>query len=179
MKTIPNQLSMLRIVLSLFLFVLPSLGPVFWMLYIVCGVTDILDGYIARRTKSSSKLGAMLDSVADMVLMSVIIVVVLASQQIAKEVWIWMAGIAFIRLVSLWVVYRKHRTFAVLHTYANKATGGLLFCIPLLYHFVDFRVLEWTICIVASLAAIEELIMHLTSSTLQRGAKSLFIEKSD
>ncbi|WP_334075025.1 CDP-alcohol phosphatidyltransferase family protein [Paenibacillus sp. A14] len=175
MKTIPNLLSMLRIVFSLFLFVLPPVDPMFWTLYVVCGVTDILDGYIARRTHSSSKLGSMLDSIADMVLMSVILVVVLTTQQIAKEVWIWMAGIAFVRMVSLWVVYWKHRTFAVLHTYANKATGGLLFCIPLLYHFVDFRVLEWAICIVASLAAIEELILHLISGTLQRDVKSLFM----
>lgn len=179
MKIIPNLLSMLRIVLSLFLFTLPPFGPLFWGIYVVCGITDILDGYIARVTRSSSKLGTMLDSIADMVLMSVIIVVILTTQSIAMEIWIWMASIALVRMVSLWVVYRKHRAFAVLHTYANKATGGLLFCIPFLYPFVDFRMMEWTICIVASLAAIEELAVHLTSSTLQRGAKSLFAARRD
>ncbi|GGF96066.1 hypothetical protein GCM10010912_46230 [Paenibacillus albidus] len=179
MKYIPNLLSMLRIMLSLFLFALPPFGPLFWAIYVVCGATDMLDGYIARRTCSSSKLGTMLDSIADMVLMSVIIVVILTTQPIAVEIWIWMAGITFVRIASLWVVYRKHRTFAVLHTYANKATGGLLFCIPFLYPFVDFRIMEWTICIVASLAAIEELTVHLTSSTLQRDAKSLFAARRD
>ncbi|WP_223070251.1 CDP-alcohol phosphatidyltransferase family protein [Paenibacillus caui] len=179
MKSIPNLISILRIILSLLLFFLPPFGLMFWTLYVVCGCTDMLDGYIARKTHSSSKLGSMLDSIADMVLMSVIVMVVLSTQFISTEIWIWMAGIALVRMASLWVVYWKHRTFAVLHTYANKATGGLLFCIPFLYHFVDFYVLEWTICIVVSLAAIEELIVHITSSTLQRGAKSLFIVRRD
>lgn len=179
MKSIPNLISTLRIILSLLLFFLPPFGLIFWALYVICGFTDMLDGYISRKTHSSSKLGTMLDSIADMVLMSVVVIVILSTQIIPNEIWIWIAGIALVRISSLWVVYWKHRTFAVLHTYANKATGGLLFCIPLLYHFVDFHVLVWMICIVASLAALEELIVHLTSSILHRDTKSLFIARRD
>jgi cardiolipin synthase len=68
--TVANQLTMLRMALVP-LFVLLCLSREFtWALvvFVVAGLTDALDGYVARHSNQSTKLGAMLDPVADKLL---------------------------------------------------------------------------------------------------------------
>ena len=40
-------------------------GVVFWIIYALCGLSDIADGWLARKLKYVTKTGALLDSVAD------------------------------------------------------------------------------------------------------------------
>ena len=66
--TVPNALSMLRL-LGLPLFLWLVLGPEAdgWALGVLAasGITDYLDGYLARRLDQASRLGQILDPVAD------------------------------------------------------------------------------------------------------------------
>ena len=163
MKSIPNIISVTRILLSLILFLIEPFTTIFWLIYMVCGLSDIVDGYIARKTDSISKIGTALDSFADFVLLSVMFVVLLPKIWIPVEVLVWAAVIAVIRMVSLGIVKYKYHRLIVLHTLFNKITGFLLFCVPLLYLFINMRILGYCICIVASIASIEELIIHLKS----------------
>ena len=39
----------------------------FWVLYVIAGTTDMLDGFVAKRWGVESKFGAKLDSLADFV----------------------------------------------------------------------------------------------------------------
>lgn len=173
MKSIPNTISLLRIVLSAVLFFLIP-GPLFWTVYSICGLSDIMDGYIARKTNSASRLGTILDSVADLVFMGAAVAVILPTLSFPRGIWIWITLIALARMVSLMVAYVKYRAFAILHTYANKATGFLLFVFPLLYSSIDIHILGNVICSIASIAAIEELMIHLTSRELSRNRTGLF-----
>ncbi len=168
MKNIPNTISILRILLSVSLFFLKPLTTVFFLIYSICGFSDIIDGYIARRTNSTSSFGSILDSIADAIFMSAVIVVFLPILLIPNRILIWIVIITFVRIVSLMVVYFKYHTFAILHTYANKATGLSLFCFPYLYMFVDITTLGYVVCIIASLSAIEELVINITSKELLR-----------
>ena len=64
--TVANQLTMLRMTLVP-AFVLLALARAFsWALvvFVVAGLTDALDGYVARHANQSTRLGAMLDPVA-------------------------------------------------------------------------------------------------------------------
>jgi cardiolipin synthase len=68
--TVANQLTMLRMALVP-AFVLLALDRQFtWALvvFVVAGLTDALDGYVARHANQSTRLGAMLDPVADKLL---------------------------------------------------------------------------------------------------------------
>ena len=163
MKSIPNIISVTRILLSLILLLIEPFTTIFWLIYMVCGLSDIVDGYIARKTDSISKIGTALDSFADFVLLSVMLVVLLPKIWIPFEVLVWASVIAAIRMVSLGIVKYKYHRLIVLHTLFNKITGFLLFCVPLLYLFINMRILGYCICIVASIASIEELIIHLKS----------------
>ena len=65
MKRIPNLLSTSRIALCLPLLLVDAMTLPFWVLYLIAGLTDILDGFLARRWGVESKFGARLDSLAD------------------------------------------------------------------------------------------------------------------
>jgi CDP-diacylglycerol--glycerol-3-phosphate 3-phosphatidyltransferase len=73
MKYVPNVLTCVRILGSIMLLFLKPFSIIFFILYIICGVTDILDGYIARKTENISKSGAALDSMADMIMIAVML----------------------------------------------------------------------------------------------------------
>ncbi len=63
--------------LSVILLFLKPFTLLFWIVYSLCGFSDIIDGYIARKTNSTSKLGSLLDSIGDIVFMSSAIIVFL------------------------------------------------------------------------------------------------------
>ena len=76
-KHIANIITGSRIAFSLPLLFIPLSSAWFAILYLVCGLTDMVDGTIARKTGSVSKFGARLDTVADFVFMSVCCVKIL------------------------------------------------------------------------------------------------------
>jgi CDP-diacylglycerol--glycerol-3-phosphate 3-phosphatidyltransferase len=67
MKNTANAISIGRILLTLLLIVFSLNITLFVILYILCGVSDFLDGYIARKTKTTSTIGARIDSAADII----------------------------------------------------------------------------------------------------------------
>jgi CDP-diacylglycerol--glycerol-3-phosphate 3-phosphatidyltransferase len=115
---------------------------------------------------TTSKFGARFDSIADIIFMTVMFIVLFSIVKIPVEIFIWIVIIASIRITSMLIVFHKHHIFAILHTYANKATGAVIFCFPMLYQFVDVTVLWCLVCVVASVSSIEELLIHITSKEL-------------
>ncbi len=72
MKHIPNLLTAARILATPYLFWLTwqrAYTPVIW-LFIAIGLTDIADGFLARRFQAASRLGGYLDPIADKLLLS-------------------------------------------------------------------------------------------------------------
>lgn len=71
-KTVPNFLTLLRIFLLPFIVVFIVKGFYGWALFLffLSAITDFLDGYIARKQKSVTSLGILLDPVADKLLTS-------------------------------------------------------------------------------------------------------------
>ena len=61
-KQFPNLLSGGRLLLAAVMGVLPVSGTTFAVLYLLCGLTDVLDGWLARRFRVESAFGAKLDS---------------------------------------------------------------------------------------------------------------------
>jgi len=173
-KNLPNVITALRIIFSPILLFINPLTPLFLVIYIICGLSDVLDGYLARTKKLTSHLGAKLDSIADAVFFVVLLIVFIPRVKIPFEIIIWILGIAFVRLISLAIGFYKYHTFAFLHTYANKVTGLILFCFPLLYFSVGIIMTAWFICICASISATEELLINLFSKKLSLDIKSIF-----
>ncbi len=179
MKHLPNIISGFRIFCSLVLLFLKPLSALFFIIYIICGASDFLDGYIARKTKHTSQLGATIDSIADTIFFSVLLILFLPLLRIPLWILIWIGVIIIIRVTSLITGMVKYRTFAFLHTYANKATGFAVFCFPFLYNWLGLTVTAILLCGMASLSALEELIINFISKKLSRDIKSIWGLKFD
>ena len=169
-----NYISIARMFLALTLALAKPLSIAFFAIYLICGISDIFDGYIARKTNTASKLGEKLDSFADLIMVAVLIIVLYPIIDPTVQIIVWIVIIGIIRAVSIMVVFVKYKTLGILHTYGNKITGLVLFVFPLSLAFVQSEVLMNIICVVASTSAIEELFIHLSSNELRTNQKSIF-----
>ena len=152
------------------------LSVMFWVCYISGGVSDLLDGPIARLSHSQSDAGAKLDSAADLAFAAAVAAVVVRS--IPLPGWLWVCGgcAAVARLAGYGVGFAKYRAFSALHTAANKATGALIFAFPLLYASLGLTAAGIILCAAAIFSSAEELAITLVSPTLDRDRKSIFIK---
>lgn len=174
LKFMPNILSMGRLIGVLTLLLMHTQGWLFWLGYILCGLSDVLDGLIARRLNATSRLGEKLDSLADLALTVLVLAMIFASVPWRSPEVLWVLLIALTRMAAILVAARKFHTFASLHTYGNKATGLALFAVPLVMFFTSNPLLLYVAGVLASLSAMEELLIQLTSNTLHVNRKSIF-----
>lgn len=133
--TVPNVLSIARLLgvpLFLWLVLVPHADGWALVVLMVSGVTDWLDGKLARSLNQTSKLGQLLDPVADR-LYILAVVVGLALRQIIP--W-WLAILLPLRDVFLFslVPFLRTRGYSALpvHFLGKVATASLLYAFPLL-----------------------------------------------
>ena len=155
-KHIANIITGSRIVLSLPLLFIPLTSAWFYVLYLLCGVSDMVDGTVARRTNSASEFGARLDTVSDFVFMTVALIKFVPYLHIPVWMWIWTGVIAMMKLGNAAWGFVRTRGIAFPHTVLNKVTGFLLFLLPLTISFVDLTYTLPIVCAVATVAAIHE-----------------------
>ena len=157
-KHIANIITTSRILSSICLLLCPVFSISCYIIYIYCGITDMADGAIARRTKSNSELGAILDTVADIVFAAVCFVKILPTMQFPVWLWIWIVIIATIKIGNLVWVLICNKKLISLHTILNKATGFLLFLFPLTLGFIEPVYSSAAVCLIATLSAIDEML---------------------
>ena len=156
MRQIPDLLSMSRIVLCLPLLMVDAMTLPFWVLYLIAGLTDMLDGFLARRWGVESKFGARLDSLADFVFVLAVGYKLFPWLKLPATLWMMIGLIALVKVsnaISAFVV--KHR-IKFLHTKANKLTGFLLFIGMMTIGQSYFIPAAWMIACIALFAAIQE-----------------------
>ena len=151
-----NLITILRILASAALLFCPALSPAFFAVYIFAGITDALDGFVARRTGTASDLGAKLDTIADLVLAAVCLCKLLPILDLSGWLYGWIALIALIKAVNIVSGYVVEKRFISLHTPMNKATGVLLFLLPLTLSCIELKYTAILLCAVATFAAIQE-----------------------
>lgn len=176
MKNVANIITSIRII-GVFLLLYTeysSLG--FYIIYTLCGVSDAVDGWIARKTKTTSEFGAQLDSIADIWFYFAMLVKVLPVliNQLPSFIWCLTAGIVGVRIFGYVVAYMKYHKFASLHTYMNKITGLMVFLVPYIMKSEGVYGFCILVCMVALAAALEELVVHICSRECHPNEKSLF-----
>ena len=126
-KHLPNVISALRIAGSAGLLFCNVTGWPFWVLYALCGISDMVDGWLARRIHLETRAGAVLDSVADVIFVACCAIRVLPALQIPGWLWIWAGVIVVIKIINQVSSLVVNKRFCFPHTTANKLTGLLLF----------------------------------------------------
>lgn len=151
-----NIITGIRIVCSITLLLCPLFSPVFYVLYITAGISDMIDGTVARKTGTASEFGAKLDTAADFILVVVCLIKIIPAFDIPMWLVIWIGVIAAIKLSDLVYGYVKRKELVVLHTVMNKVTGILLFVLPLTLTFIELKYSGAVVSAVATFAAIQE-----------------------
>ena len=151
-----NIITAIRILCSIALLFFPAFSPAFYALYITAGVSDMVDGWVARRTHTANELGAKLDTIADIVFVIVCLVKLLPVLDITTWLWVWIGIIALIKIINIISGYIVQKRFVSVHSTMNKVTGLLLFVLPLTVTFLDLKYSAAVVCIFATFAAIQE-----------------------
>ena len=155
-KYIANIFTGCRILGSILLLFFPTFSSAFYIIYLFCGFSDMIDGTIARKTNSVSKFGSQLDTVADFIFAVASMIKLLPAIHIPGWLWIWAGVIAVIKISNTIVGYVSKKQFLSLHTVMNKATGLLLFLFPLTISFAEPKYTAIVVCSIATFSAIQE-----------------------
>ena len=156
MKHLPNAISTLRFLGAVFLLFFRVESCAFWAIYFICGLSDMADGYLARKLGCESKTGALLDSLADLAFVICCCFKLTPALAFPKWLWIWggvIVAIKVINQISALVMFKK---FVFPHTIANKVTGVLLFVGVPLTLFLELIVPMAIIAVFATFAAVQE-----------------------
>lgn len=151
-----NFITIIRIICSIGMLFVPVFSPAFYALYITAGISDMVDGTIARKTGTASDFGSKLDTAADFVLAAVCLIKMIPVLDIPIWLTIWIAVIALIKVINIISGYVMRKEFIAVHTAMNKVTGVVLFLLPLTMSIIDLAYSSVFVCALATFAAIQE-----------------------
>ena len=146
MTQLPNTITLLRIAGSIGLLFCDVVGVAFWIIYGLCGISDIADGWLARKLKCVTKMGALLDSVADICFVACCAWKLLPILKLPQWLWLWAGVIVVIKVVNQLLALVMYGRCSFLHTTANKWAGFLL--------FIAVPITAWSIIPITIVAAI-------------------------
>ena len=176
-RNLPNFITLLRIIGTLILFFLEPMSIAFYIVYTLAGISDVMDGFVARRWNLTSKFGSSLDSLADLLFYTVMLLRIfpILWELLPMGIWIALGGILVIRALCYLIGTLKYRRFVSIHTYLNKLTGFAVFATPYFIRLPEnvSVVLCGTVCAIGAVASVEELAIHLCSKNYRGHVKSI------
>ena len=151
-----NTITLFRIAAGIVLLFCPAFSPAFYALYIAAGLSDMLDGFVARKTDTVSNLGARLDTIADLVLVVVCLIKLLPILSLPAWLYGWIGIIVLIKVVNIIFGFVVQRKFVAIHSVMNRATGALLFLLLLTIPAVPLKTSAIVVCAAATFSAVQE-----------------------
>ena len=166
MIQLPNAITLLRIAGSVGLLLCDVTSVAYWIIYSLCGFSDIVDGWLARKLRCVTMKGALLDSLADICFVACCAWKLLPILELPQWLWLWAGVIVAIKVVNQLSALVMYGRCCFPHTLANKATGFLLFiAVPMTF----WSIIPISIAaIVATFAAIQEGHFIRTKNNLKR-----------
>ena len=172
-KLAANLITSVRIFLSPFLFVFGDLSGTFFAVYLTCALSDLLDGPIARMTKSTGIIGSILDTIGDTLMYLGMMKVVLSNYGIPVWAIVWLIAALTLHIISALIAARRFGIFYFAHTISSKLMGGMFFLTPFLF----FLGLNWLhmllISLIAMCSAIEAIIVQTQTKTADCDVQSV------
>lgn len=174
--TLPNAITSVRLIGAVLLLFTAPFSLAFYIVYSVCGFTDLIDGTVARMTNGETRFGAKLDSIADLTFYTVMMIRILPRLIKILPLWVWYGiGLCvFLRIVTYTMAGIKFKSFASMHTYMNKISSGSMFFLPYILSTKFDVGYSKIVCIAFFIAAVEEFVMHLISKEYNPDVKTIF-----
>ncbi len=154
-----NVITGVRIVCALSLIFCPMFSAWFYGLYILGGVSNVLDGMAARRLGTETKFGAQLDTVADILFSAVVILKVMRAVSVPTWLILCIVCIAAVKCCNVICSFVLYKRLVSEHTVMNKTCGALLFALPICIGLFPRQlsvILSILTCAAAAFAAIQE-----------------------
>ena len=151
-----NIITVIRILCSITILFCPVFSVAFYSLYITAGLTDMIDGWVARKTNTVSVFGSKLDTIADIIFVIVCLFKLIPVLDIPTWLYIWIGIITLIKVINIVSGYVVQKQFVAVHSVMNKVTGILLFILPLTCSFIELKYSAAVVCAIATFAAIQE-----------------------
>jgi len=156
---IADAITASRIVFAVFVLISSTFSIQFYTFYIIAGLTDMIDGWLARKLNLKSSFGARIDTIADFIFVIVVLTKVFPIIYVPTWLWGWVIIIAFIKLTNLVSSLVVSHRIIPIHTLMNKVTGVMLFLLPFGIDRGSWQALTIAAivtCSVATIAAIQE-----------------------
>ena len=153
---IANTITSCRIIFSILMLMFPAFSSGFYACYLIAGISDMIDGTVARKLGTSSQFGERLDTVADFIFVATAFFKLIFVLNISKGIWIWIGVIAAIKFINIFIGFIRQKQFVTVHSAGNKITGAMLFILPLTISVIDISYSSVFVCIIATIAALHE-----------------------
>ena len=181
-KLIPNIITSIRLFGALVIIFLEPFTIPFFIVYSLSGISDALDGFVARKFHLESRIGSVLDSISDIVFLGVMAAKIFPTLLELLALWNWLLIIVpiFFHLVAYIICAIKFKKFSAIHTYANKITSAAIFFYP--FTFIGFvrPVYEIYVIVFGTIAiygSIEMILIHIISHKYDERNKTIFFVK--
>ena len=163
LKNLPNSITVMRMVGTVSLLFTKPMSLLFYIVYCITGLTDVLDGFFARKLKVSSDFGAKLDSIADLLFYSVMIILLIPVlwEKLHKSIWVAVVLILGLRLTAYLLSAIKYKKFASSHSILNKITGLCVFAIPFVLLTPFPSIICWIIAVIGFFSSFDEMMMYI------------------
>ena len=184
LKTIPNMLSVSRLILipamlipAYYIEDEPQARFVFLIMFIIIGVTDKLDGTLARYLNQTSALGAKLDTIADMVFYPLIALWLYRFESgVVCEWWnlvYFLLALYFFKMVTGKIKFGYVPAF---HTIGAKTFSASLyfFMIAAILDPVLAKSIFPVLCVIGYINQLEETYILLTRDSVDENIRSVF-----
>ncbi|NMC59339.1 MAG: CDP-alcohol phosphatidyltransferase family protein [Candidatus Methanofastidiosa archaeon] len=181
LKSLPNMITSIRFILTPFLiyFSFTKNLLLFSILFYVCGISDYIDGPIARRYKLTSELGSFLDNVADemLLLFGLLFIYLIKPTIIIDNI------MAFVIFLSLYAIERLlffglHKGKPRLHLYSGKTFVRAFYVfLPVMFYVNTYSPLLYLILGLGAVTLTEQSIIYIKFKKIDVEMKSLINPK--
>ena len=156
-KQAANIITSIRIILAIILVFFTEINTAFKVIYAICGLTDFIDGPIARHFEAESILGSTLDSVGDIILYFSAIKLYLTNEIIMfLQLFIFAMGMSLHVVAAIFAKFKFGKMYFV-HNLLSKIIGFMLFVLPFFVFIVDSNVYFNVLTVIAYISGLESL----------------------
>lgn len=164
-KHIANVVSFSRVIGAVILFCQKEFSALFLVVYTLCGVTDLIDGPIARKTNSTSTIGATLDTVGDVATYLALTKILTTKKMVPLWIFIWILSAGIMFGVAAVISKVRFKKLYLPHTYLGKLFGGAVFVLPIMIQFMPKEIWMSAICTIATIHVFELIFIQSKNST--------------
>ncbi|MCR4615163.1 MAG: CDP-alcohol phosphatidyltransferase family protein [Clostridiales bacterium] len=172
-KQLANIITSARIIGAVVLFFFKDVNGAFLCIYAFCGLTDLIDGPVARKTQSESSAGALLDTVGDIATYVALAKILLSKHLVPSWVLCWYIPAAVSILCSGFIAFARFRHFFVIHSLFGKLMGLTAFLMPFALRFGIIIPCFVAMCVTATVSAIETAVITVKSEDPEHDAASI------